>query len=197
LDNVNARFYDENQQRIHKDLSDKVLTINIDEHSFINQPDHQTGRLIDDDFDDMQEDIRKQVEQVREDGLYDYEPVSPPTSHASDDSFDENEFLSETERDSPTLRSSQMFRRPDNNMSKTESEHEPASDKPANSMEKTRKMNRNMNGTQIRDLRIRTTTFLTCPLTRSTNQTSNEHTVKSPIRALTTTSYRHRSRVLL
>jgi hypothetical protein len=76
--------------------------INIDEHSFINQPDHQTGRLIDDDFDDMQEDIRKQVKKAREDGLYDYDPVSPPSSHASDDSFDENEFLSETERDSPT-----------------------------------------------------------------------------------------------
>jgi hypothetical protein len=135
LDNVNARFYDENQQRIHKDLSDKVLTINIDEHSFINQPDHQTGRLIDDDFDEMQEDIRKQVEKAREDGLYDYDPVSPPSSHASDDSFDENEFLSETERDSPTPRSSQMFRRPDDNMSDTESEHEPASDKPANSTE--------------------------------------------------------------
>jgi hypothetical protein len=135
LDNVNARFYDENQQRIHKDLSDKVLTINIDEHSFINQPDHQTGRLIDDDFDDMQEDIRQQVEKAREDGLYDYDPVSPPSSHASDDSFDENEFLSETERDSPTPRSSQMFRRPDDNMSESESEHEPASDKPANSTE--------------------------------------------------------------
>jgi hypothetical protein len=76
--------------------------INIDEHSFINQPDHQTGRLIDDDFDDMQEDIRQQVEKARENGLYDYDPVSPPSSHASDDSFDENEFLSETERDSPT-----------------------------------------------------------------------------------------------
>jgi hypothetical protein len=109
--------------------------INIDEHSFINQPDHQTGRLIDDDFDDMQEDIRQQVEKAREDGLYDYEPVSPPSSHASDDSFDENEFLSETERDSPTPRSSQMFRRHDDNMSDTESEHEPASDKPANSTE--------------------------------------------------------------
>jgi hypothetical protein len=59
--------------------------------------------------------------------------VSPPSSHASEDSFDENEFLSETERDSPTPRSSQMFRRPDDNMSKTESEHEPASEKPANS----------------------------------------------------------------
>jgi hypothetical protein len=135
LDHVNARFYDENRQPIHKDLSDKVLMINIDEHSFINQPDHQTGRLIDDDFDDMQEDIRQQVEKAREDGLYDYEPVSPPSSHASDDSFDENEFLSETERDSPTPRSSQMFRRHDDNMSDTESEHEPASDKPANSTE--------------------------------------------------------------
>jgi hypothetical protein len=127
LDHVNARFYNENRQPIHKDLSD------IDEHSFINQPDHQTGRLIDDDFDDMQEDIRQQVKKAREDGLYDYDPVSPPSSHAPDDSFDKNEFLSETERDSPTPRSSQMFRRPDNNMSETESEHEPASDKPANS----------------------------------------------------------------
>ncbi len=53
LDHVNARFYNENRQPIHKDLSDKILMINIDEHSFINQPDHQTGRLIDDDFDDM------------------------------------------------------------------------------------------------------------------------------------------------
>ncbi len=114
-------------------MSDKVLTINIDEHSFINQPDHQTGRLIDDDFDDMQEDIRKQVEKAREDGLYDYDPVSPPSSHASDDSFDENKFLSETERDSLTPRSSQMFRWPDDNMSETESEDEPASYKPANS----------------------------------------------------------------
>ncbi len=60
--------------------------------------------------------------------------MSPPSSHASDDSFHENEFLSETERDSPTPRSSQMFRRPDDNMSESESEHEPASDKPANSM---------------------------------------------------------------
>ncbi len=133
LNNVNARFYDDKRQRIHMDLSDKVLTINIDEHSFINQPDHQTGRLINDNFDDMQEDIRKQVEKAREDGLYNYDPVSPPSSHASDDSFDENEFLSETKRDSPTPRSSQMFRRPDDNMSETESEHEPASDKPANS----------------------------------------------------------------
>ncbi len=135
LDHVNARFYDDNRQPIHKDLSDKVLTINIDEHSFINQPDHHTGRLIDDDFDDMQEDIRQQVEKAREDGLYDYDPVSPPSSHASDNSFDKNEFLSKTERDSPTLQSSQMFRRPDDNMSDTESEHEPASDKHANSTE--------------------------------------------------------------
>jgi hypothetical protein len=39
-------------------LLDKVLKINIDEHSFVNQPDPdpQIGRLIDDDFDDMQED---------------------------------------------------------------------------------------------------------------------------------------------
>jgi hypothetical protein len=133
LDHVNARFYDENRQLIQKDLSDKVLTINIDEHSFINQPDHQIDRLIDNDFDEMQEDIRKQVKLAKEDGLYDYDPVSPPSSHASDDSFEENEFLSETERDSPTPRSSQMFRRPDDNMSETESEHEPASDKPANS----------------------------------------------------------------
>ncbi len=59
--------------------------------------------------------------------------MSPPSSQASDNSFDENEFLSETERDSPTPRSSQMFRRPEDNMSETESEHEPASDKPANS----------------------------------------------------------------
>jgi hypothetical protein len=86
--------------------------------------------MCDDDFDDMQEDIRKQVEQAREDGLYDYDPISPPSSHASDDSFEENEFLSETERDSLTPRSAQMFRRTDNNMSETESEHEPASDKP-------------------------------------------------------------------
>jgi hypothetical protein len=135
LDHVNARFYDENRQPIQKDLSDKVLTINIDEHSFINQPDHQTGRLIDDDFNNMQEDIRKQVEQAREDGLYNYDPVSPPSCHASDKSFNENEFLSKTERDSPTPRSSQMFRQPDDNMSNTESEHEPASDKPANSTE--------------------------------------------------------------
>ncbi len=136
MDHVNSRFYDENQQPIQKDLSDKVLTINIDEHSFINQPDHQTGKLIDDDFDDIQEDIRKQVKQAREDGLYDYKPVSSPSSHTSDDSFDENEFLSETERDSPTPRSSQMFRQPDDNLSETESEHEPASDKPANSTAK-------------------------------------------------------------
>jgi hypothetical protein len=135
LDHVNARFYDENRQPIQKVLSDKVLTINIDEHSFINQLDHQTGRLIDDDYDDMQEDIRKQVKQAREDGLYDYDPVLPPSSHASDDSFDKNEFLSETERDSPTPRSSQMFIRPDDNMSDTESEHEPASDKQAHSKE--------------------------------------------------------------
>ncbi len=114
-------------------MSDKVLTINIHEHSFVNQPDHQTGKLIDDDFDDMQEDIQQQVEKAREDGLYDYDPVSPPSRHASDDSFNENKFLSETERDSPTPRSSQMFRRPEDNMSETESEHEPASDKPPNS----------------------------------------------------------------
>jgi hypothetical protein len=56
LDQVHAKFYDENRQPIQKDLSDKVLTINIDEHSFVNQPDPQIGRLIDDDFDDMQED---------------------------------------------------------------------------------------------------------------------------------------------
>jgi hypothetical protein len=43
LDRINARFYDENQQPIQIDLSDKVLTINIDKNSFINQPDHQTG----------------------------------------------------------------------------------------------------------------------------------------------------------
>jgi hypothetical protein len=117
LDHVNARFYDENRQPIQKDLSDKVLTFNIDEHSFINQPDPQIGRLIDDDFDDVQEDIQKQVDQARAEGLYDYEPVSPTSSHASDNSFDKNEFLSETERDSPTPPSSQMFRRPDDNMS--------------------------------------------------------------------------------
>jgi hypothetical protein len=61
LHHVNARFYDENRQPIQKDLSDKVLTINIDQHSFINQPDPLIGRLIDDDFDDMQEDIRNRT----------------------------------------------------------------------------------------------------------------------------------------
>ena len=44
-------------------------------------------------------------------------------------------FLSETERDSPMPRSSQMFRRPDDNMSETESELKPALDKHANSTE--------------------------------------------------------------
>ncbi len=127
LDQVNTRFYDENQQPIQKDLSDKVLSINIDEHSFINQPDPQIGRLIDDDFDDMQEDIQRKVEQARADELYDYNPVLPPSSHASKDSFDENKFLSETERDSPMPRSSHMFRRPDDIMSETKSEHETAS----------------------------------------------------------------------
>ena len=77
-------FYDDNRQPIQKDLSDKVLTINIDEHSFINQPDPQIGRLIDDNFDNMQEDICQQVEQARADGLYNYKPVSPPSCHASD-----------------------------------------------------------------------------------------------------------------
>ncbi len=136
LDCVNARFYDENRQPIQKDLSDKVLTINIDEHSFINQPDPLIGRLIDGNFDNMQEDIQKQVNHARADGLYDYYPVSPSSSHASDDSFYENEFLSETERHSPTPQSLQMFRGPDDNMSETESEQEPASDKYANSTEK-------------------------------------------------------------
>ncbi len=135
LDNVNSRFKDNNRQPIHKDLSDKVLTINIDKHSFINQPDPQIGKLIDDDFNHMQEDIRRQLEQAKANGLYDYEPVSPHSSHASDDSLDEGKFLSETERDLPTPRSSQMFRRPNNNMSDTESEHKPAKYKHPNSTE--------------------------------------------------------------
>ncbi len=75
----------------------------------------------------------RQVEQVQADRLYDYNPVLPPSSHASDDSFDEN--VSETERDSPMSRSSQMFRRPDDNMSETDSEHKPALDKHVNSTE--------------------------------------------------------------
>ncbi len=67
---------------------------------------------------------------------------------------------------------------------------------PRTQRRKTRTTNQNMNGIQTRDLWNKTMTFLTYPLTRSTNQTSTEHTVKSPFQALTMNSSCHRSGVL-
>jgi len=122
-ENVNARFIDDDGQPIRHDLADKVLSINIDEHSPDNLPDTYSGRLIDDDYDDMQEDIRLTIDKARAEGRFG-EQMSISSSEDSEIDFNEEDLLFGDERDSPAPSSSQMFRRPDDHLSDSDTDNE-------------------------------------------------------------------------
>ena len=117
LRQIQARFT-ENGQEINENLTDKVLSINVDEGTkpTENIDSFDFGKIINDDYEELREQIRQDFETER------LLLNSTSDTDSEDDSFNEDELLNDEEREQPVPSGSQLFRDYDDHLSASENE---------------------------------------------------------------------------
>ena len=114
-ENVQARF-PTNGQNNKENWPDKLLSINVDEGTRPAENMDNFGKIINDDYEELQEQIRQELERQH------LENESISDSDSDTDSFNEEDLLNDEERDEPVSSGSQLYRDYEDHLSESENE---------------------------------------------------------------------------